>query len=1396
MKQCKKQKLFIASMLCFSFIVSIVPLNNLFLATNALGATDGGEVRVPGNYSEDFASASWSGSPNVVNAENMQRLTALPEEGGDVITPSDYSVRGTVVWKFQSDENTTFTNFHLTWQGRAIMGDSNYVKLYAGTDGITYGTEPVDQIRSWIDDTGPNGPTTPREVDLTSVAYNHDTVYIKAELYNNSGGVIQWVNINRMEVVSVDTGTNEARAPGSYSEDFTSASWSGSPNVAYVVNTQRLTVLPEEGGDAIAPSDYSMLGTVIWKFQSDENTTFTNFHLTWQGRAIMGDSNYVKLYAGTDGITYGTEPVDQIRSWIDDTGPNGPTTPREVDLTSVAYNHDTVYIKAELYNNSGGVIQWVNINRMEVVSENTGAGSRFIDDNPRDLIGSQVVTYHLGDNNEDITASGPVTQGTVTAKAGSVSNAYEVRSIARDGSITIAVPESLGTSTNLKLEIREIHQREDDNLDYQVLLNGSFLYKREHDPSSDGAYHCFIDIPKSALRPAGNEITIINTGAQDLRISDIWIYENFLSLMEEEQTYRPLEVVLFYPNISYSDYEADLNVLMDMKNRYAGYHMYTIGIGFDIWYMNHDMATLKTRLDHLMRLSIDAGFPLKLNLNSWWSGTPSGMDGLGGFWKDIVYNQVIYDAANINGRGVWQLSTPNMWSNTPWLTLNNEHYNQVRADKLRELSEYIAAKQAEYINKGNDPDITLFTENEPIYWAYQHYNPSSPEGRADLSHAVISRAALDGVILDPTDGYTQEEELWLFNNLTTYISQVGASMSEGAGTNSILVNNGQITEPTDQITENIYSHIMLNYDYPIADDENLASWEAHVTDNLRLGIEGVNEISRTDMGYIIARGRYANVNAERSAMSNFDFLPLYYEAGADHVIIFNYHNGDHSLITDADRGIEELTALADIRNRNLWVGYRADAERIIEELQSKGVSDSLLADVLEAYGNGRYATAYGLLMSKVTTAQLPAAFSVKGNGSLGDYPVNISNNSEDVVYLKLYEADESLHIKAMSDHGIPVQLNWTKGGSYELQALGDGEYKLAAAAEGSYQSVNGVVSVAITPVKYVSKDYPAGFDAMFTGLNNNMLRLQSQDAAIGEYAHYVELSLSEGYTIVRGCDGKPETFADASLADLVYGDKLELTLNELDEITGITAIYGHRSGKVKLIEYPVVNGFEEPTNAFITIEDQYGVWYRYELSSITAFDYPTMTGNGIFTSILTDYGLQYDDNIEISYSPYSCNGSELKVIKLYQPYETVLDEDFEDGTWSEKVYAANNIYITRLDSNYSDLVAAAQDKNAVGSITWEIAKNDGSHIESIFMEYCARSILNTSLKWYLSADGGTTWELLKDNGDWGNFASPQTVYKTGIAAAAALVKVEMSSVGIGDPDTWSSLNSVIIKIPQ
>ena len=497
----------------------------------------------------------------------------------------------------------------------------------------------------------------------------------------------------------------------------------------------------------------------------------------------------------------------------------------------------------------------------------------------------------------DISFLGTSEVNSVSVLVGDNDSTYAVRTLQGYGSEMTFTLTGVTPNAPAMIDIEEIHLREDVSLSYSVYVNGTEVFGRTYAPIADGPNHAFFDISADVVGSSGSlTVRLVNQTDGEVRFRRAWAISEPETLAASQGIDKKMDVVLM---LNYVPENLNYGYLQSLVNSYRCKGMYNIGLCWEIQYLQWGKEKTEKCLNEVITASIQTGAVLYLGINSWWGGTPSGPDGQGGMWQDVPYQQITWDPNNSDGRGNWQLSSPNEWSNTPWLSMNNDYYNQVRIQRIKETVEFIQLRTAELALAGrNLPPIHLYTENEPYYWPInwaQYDFDKNPNGVGDFSPWVIADAAADGITLDPTDGLSKEEALWLYRNLNTYISEVGNAMAEGLGYNYITIKDGQITYPTEQIVADSYSHTPIHPIYPNW-NENQRAWENHVLDSIHFGGEWSIFQDKDDvraLDYLIAYGSFSNINAERAGFpggfssKDFRVLSQCYAYGLEGVIIYN-----------------------------------------------------------------------------------------------------------------------------------------------------------------------------------------------------------------------------------------------------------------------------------------------------------------------------------------------------------------------------------------------------------------------------------------------------------------------------------------------------------------------------
>lgn len=453
---------------------------------------------------------------------------------------------------------------------------------------------------------------------------------------------------------------------------------------------------------------------------------------------------------------------------------------------------------------------------------------------------------------------------------------------------------SVNKGKPLTLEFEEMHNKEFDTFAYYVNVDGTDVYLRAFESTSAGPCHYFVAVPAELTE--GKEtvhVTLRNVSDAHAYINRVWAWSDFATLVQEEKLSNKMNINL-YPtgvpnNLHHSTEELFERYDGFLKAYGNNYDMYDIGFCTEMQYFRlpqEDISELERQLfDYVM----DRGIPYSYAYCSYWGGTPmESPDGKGGFFGDLQYQQLVYDPQDILGRGVYQTTTPNMWGNTPWLSFNNDSFNQVRNDRyiqrMKELSELVAKHRLE--SDDNMPKLSLYLENEPIYWVH-----ASKDATADVAGPVVEDAKKAGVNLNPVDGMSAEEEAFLWQNLNVYISEIMDAAVRGLGNDYILVNDGKVSLPKTQLHDNIFTHMFeSNQTKTYLPTVEYDLFETHETLNGHYGAEGWGgdwPRYRGMMDYIIARGKFGAVNIEHGSAFDFNYFLDYYTYGADFLNFYN-----------------------------------------------------------------------------------------------------------------------------------------------------------------------------------------------------------------------------------------------------------------------------------------------------------------------------------------------------------------------------------------------------------------------------------------------------------------------------------------------------------------------------
>jgi hypothetical protein len=451
--------------------------------------------------------------------------------------------------------------------------------------------------------------------------------------------------------------------------------------------------------------------------------------------------------------------------------------------------------------------------------------------------------------------------------SGDFVGAHDLRRVARTvqgrGS-WISYQVKVQTGAPITLEFEEIENREakrgqDDVRGYSVLVDGQRAYFRTARNSGAGPLHFFVQVP--ARTDGVLHLKLQNEAETPFRIARIWAFSNFSKYFENHGLAVPYHLApTFRP--SFNDFEVDRQKLQAIKTS-LGNHPHARP-AWTTWlnYANLSDREIGFRLDYILRLAQTLDLPVQISFDTWWGSTPNGVDGLGGFWGDVPYQQVVYNQTI----GQYQLSIPNRWGNTPWLSLKHPRLNAFKILRLQTAMRMLQERQQSLQAQGRGELILAINlDNEPVYWATGNAGLGNDILQADFSPLMVDAARQDKLSLNPADGLDFVERLWLRRQLLNYHEQIGSAAVD-ASREAISVNSTGSFASGDGLRHNIYTQAWVanaSLQFPMQ-SETYPLWEVGAPASVRVGGEwnGDSLREREAVLHQLPLGRTAQVNAE------------------------------------------------------------------------------------------------------------------------------------------------------------------------------------------------------------------------------------------------------------------------------------------------------------------------------------------------------------------------------------------------------------------------------------------------------------------------------------------------------------------------------------------------------
>ncbi|MBR4748197.1 MAG: hypothetical protein IK083_01315 [Abditibacteriota bacterium] len=323
------------------------------------------------------------------------------------------------------------------------------------------------------------------------------------------------------------------------------------------------------------------------------------------------------------------------------------------------------------------------------------------------------------------------------------------------------------------------------------------------------------------------------------------------------------------------------------------YHI-SKGVSTEIRYANTPDNVLRDIADAFYLLHDKYSLKIIIGMVSWWSGTPRFVNDPEGLpFGDEKYQQICYspdlkfpfsqklsDLLGPRYNTHYTSTQPNQWANTPWLTMNSDALFEFRRDTLRKAFEILggAADTTDWIDN-------VYMENEPKYFDMVLDRDGAYGERlwADFNPFAVAAAKKDGVELDPGDGLSEEELLWLHRNVSEYNTRSAGMYRE------IMQELG--------FGQDIYTHSLYQGRdvFPCNMLKGKPASEWAVSAKAFTGLESCTiPMLPSDIYRVREHGRWTNLNREENdgmplTLHLYD-LRLAYMMGADYYNSYNWHS--------------------------------------------------------------------------------------------------------------------------------------------------------------------------------------------------------------------------------------------------------------------------------------------------------------------------------------------------------------------------------------------------------------------------------------------------------------------------------------------------------------------------
>lgn len=505
------------------------------------------------------------------------------------------------------------------------------------------------------------------------------------------------------------------------------------------------------------------------------------------------------------------------------------------------------------------------------------------------LIGAIADQLYADDKTHQLILSENVSVAELTASTGTLSEEYTVITFSHKGSfaewtmdLSQLVPKN--ADEPILLAVTEIHRENEETLAYTVYVNDKAVYFRTYGQiaSAPNQYYIWLrrdeisDLSKVKIRIESESKTVFS-------IASILAYTDLFETTEREGLDTALGIYLH----SASSVDKAKTHISDFEG--YEYRLYDLGLLFKLDYMNQTPDAAMSSLTEYLSLVAKNDMNLQIMPTIYW-GQPNLPDGEGGMFTDSKYQQITYNSLLNKYFG----TNPNVYSSTTWVTSASELLNQACAAKIETVFKRFSGLLNQYRASGQYGGTVSIVMEHGVCYKGQSTSTDvafSAMDCADFSPLMIALAKADGVVLNPADGLSREEKLWMIKHHADYNQLLAEAYAKAFGSDSVIVSSEGAVYPTTQISDNIYTHgVQWTERTPSNSDDLVSGWKSGVGKGMYSSSEDMYWDDVRFYQYKASYGRVGTVNFEVSYSKSQDLNDLLrksYELGFEFLTLFN-----------------------------------------------------------------------------------------------------------------------------------------------------------------------------------------------------------------------------------------------------------------------------------------------------------------------------------------------------------------------------------------------------------------------------------------------------------------------------------------------------------------------------